>query len=154
MTTILAVRSLGMLLCDTQGTYGTMHHQARKAFCNGAGLYAAAGDAHDCELFLAWVTDGEIREEKPTLHESFTAVALLTSYAIRHCSDKLAWEDIFENVWAIGSGREFAIGALCADVSPHDAMLIAAQCDVFTGEPIQCFTLEKVGDYPKGVWLS
>ena len=153
MTTILAVRSLGMLLCDTQGTYGTWRHQTRKAFSNGVGLYAAVGDAQDCQLFLTWVMEGMAREDKPALHESFAAVEMIASCLIGHCADKLAWEDVLEDVWAIGSGRDFALGALCAGALPREAMDIAARCDVYTGEPIQCFTLDKVADYPKGVWL-
>lgn len=51
--------------------------------------------------------------------------------------DELPWMAVVQPPVAVGSGCEFAIGAMAAGASSADAVRIAAKFDINTGGPVQ-----------------
>ncbi len=50
--------------------------------------------------------------------------------------------EITKGAFAIGSGREYALGAMASGASASDAVEVASKFDVFTGGPVRSVSLE------------
>lgn len=90
--------------------------------------YGCAGDSNDCIAFQEWVRGGE----KP----AFKSLAVLAVDEAGHpwyMDEGAKWWPIGRPVWAVGSGADYAIGAMAAGKSAREAVEIATEWDVHTG---------------------
>lgn len=133
MTTIIATRAA--LYADSLCNY-TVPFKIKKAVRVGASIYAAAGDDMDSFIkFLAWM-GGETPKPKLPSDETFDALEV-SKGGIYLWSRQLTRTRVNEKCYAIGSGSQYAIGALDAGATPEKALAIAAKRDSSTRLPMQ-----------------
>lgn len=108
-------------------------------------LFGSAGPSVDCALFAKWMHSGG---DKPDLSDDFCALVLTPLGAVFYLCRKL--EPIEMMVpQAIGSGADYAIGAMLAGAAPREAVGIACQRDLGSGgevHSLSLLTLAAVGD--------
>lgn len=137
MTTIIATRKA--LYADGLCTY-TVPFKVRKAVRVGAALYAAAGDDLDSFIkFLEWMRGDAPRPKLPA-DETFDAIEV-SKEGIFLWSRQLTRTRINEKCYAVGSGAQYAVGALDGGATPEKALRIAARRDANTSLPIQILRL-------------
>lgn len=101
---------------------------------NAVGIVSAV--VGEPERFLAWLTAGADPEawkgDKPDLR----AILLRPDGTLLLYDDSI-WPSgpITTDLYAIGSGSDFALGAMSAGAAPLQALAIAARWDVNTGAP-------------------
>lgn len=104
-----------------------------------------AGSLVYCQRVLAWIKAGcdqDKRPEKEKDDDEFSVV-VINNNGITYFNDRFYPESLGFRPWAIGSGRDYAIGAMAAGASAKKAVGIAASYDVFTGGEIDVLTLQK-----------
>lgn len=100
-------------------------------------LYGCAGDCNDAVAFKEWVMG---RGGEPTI-KSLSVLAIDDQKRIWLANDSLVWIPIEKPVFAIGSGQDFAIGAMVAGKNAAEAVGIASEWDVHTGMGVDTLTL-------------
>lgn len=103
-------------------------------------LYGACGLSTDLLKFKEWQKSDEDAEDTPTLSEGFSGIKL-SRKGVWHFDNAFAPHKA-PKLWATGSGRELALGALYAGATAHRAVSIAAKLNVNTGGPIRVLYLE------------
>lgn len=91
-------------------------------------LYGCSGDSYDCIAFQAWVHGGP----KPVL-TSIMVMAIDEARRVWVAEEKLIWAQIPLKKFAIGSGADYALGAMLAGASAAKAVRITAEVDNSTG---------------------
>jgi ATP-dependent protease HslVU (ClpYQ) peptidase subunit len=122
------------LAADKQSTWGGTPTRTRKIFRakhpdGRVMIYGCAGLTHECQAYTRWI-DGEI--EKP----DFTDISILSidqKGRIWYANQSMLWARIITKRWAIGSGCDYALGAMAAGKSAADAIRIASKLDVNIG---------------------
>ena len=122
------------LAADKQSTWGGTPTRTRKIFRakhpdGRVMIYGCAGLTQECQAYTRWI-DGEI--EKP----DFTDISILSidqKGRIWYANQSMLWARIITKRWAIGSGCDYALGAMAAGKSAADAIRIASKLDVNTG---------------------
>lgn len=94
-------------------------------------LVGFAGAMVAIEPILEWMRTGE----KPSLKNLKWTVMLVDDERVVHymTSETCRWDSIGSVVWAIGSGSDYALGAMYAGKSATDAVRIASRLDIETG---------------------
>lgn len=92
-------------------------------------VFGSCGPSVDCSLFADWM-HGDI--EKPELSDDFSALVLEPDGQLRYFCKKLHPVE-FVVPQAIGSGADFAIGAMLAGMTPEEAVAIAMERDTCSG---------------------
>ncbi len=95
-------------------------------------LFGACGSVQDSTQVRNWLNDGG---DKPQVDDDFGALLLSTDGSIHWLSRKLEPEPASAPA-AMGSGMDFALGAMLAGREPAFAVNIAAKRDVYTGGTI------------------
>lgn len=122
----------GILAADSRSTSGTMVSGSVKKIIGGDGFYTAiTGDTQDKNPVFKYLKDGG---EKPK-------IANLNGIVVKNgkmqlFDDKLEPYDMGCAFYALGSGRELAIGAMAAGATAEEAVKIACEYDVHTGGPV------------------
>jgi 20S proteasome alpha/beta subunit len=136
MTTIIATREL--MVSDTKCDYH-VPFRISKIFRIGDVIYGGAGSTHELERFLEWKRGGE----KPSLSgEEEWCVLELSRDGLFMWMPSLTKVQIKSKFYAIGSGAQYAIGAMECGVEPKDAIRIAAKYDSGTELPLETMKLE------------
>jgi ATP-dependent protease HslVU (ClpYQ) peptidase subunit len=94
-------------------------------------LFGMAGEGHASDLVERWLIDGG---KKPVVKE-MSALHLMADGRLYYFSENCEPVEI-EPPCAVGSGMEFAIGAMEAGATPKQAVEIAARRDPGTGGKI------------------
>lgn len=135
MTTIVATKTA--IYADTQCSY-SVPFKVRKVERIGDSLYAGAGDMDDLQRFFSWRRDGG---KAPAFDDGLDVLEV--------CSDgmfiwgrKLVRLHVDEEVYAVGSGSQYAMGALAMGATPKQAMAVAASLDMQTGSIIAIVKLK------------
>jgi ATP-dependent protease HslVU (ClpYQ) peptidase subunit len=141
MTTIVATRT--EIACDLQVTYNgrqPLKVDTKIEKFDGpivSSLWGAeeayigyAGTVNDWGNVLAWFRDPNMKVPKIKDAEF---LALTNKKQIWYSSNFNNWTVFKEPYAAIGSGSQFAIGALSSGLSPKEAIKVATKHDVFTG---------------------
>lgn len=141
MTTIVYCR--GLLAGDRRVSFGSCSDMTKpKIFRRADGaLVGAGGSVSKAAAFVRWFLEGET-EARPSLSknadgggECATALVVRADGTLElHDAD--GWYAIESELCGIGSGNEYAIGALTAGASMKEAMAIAALYDGATGDEI------------------
>lgn len=92
-------------------------------------ILGCAGEYHDALAFLAWRNGGD----RPKIKAAFEALVLMASGDLSyHCEKDL--EGVPQEIpAAIGSGMDFALGAMDGGATPESAIEIASNRDPYTG---------------------
>lgn len=100
-------------------------------------LYACAGNTAECQEFTRRVKAGQEMR-------TFTDLGILAigpRGEVWICSQDLVWCRQMVKQWAIGSGADFALGAMAAGASAVKAVQIASRLNVNTGLGVDALKL-------------
>jgi ATP-dependent HslUV protease subunit HslV len=100
-------------------------------------LFGMAGRSIDGDVLAAWLVEGG---KKPKV-ESLSALRLLPNGTLHYISEVCDPVEI-DAPCAVGSGGDFAIGALDAGLSAEEAVAIAMKRDPGTGGKITVLHLD------------
>jgi len=131
--TTIAFRD-GYLAADRQATIGNSYSETTKIRKCGRFLYGMAGPTGLCHIVGDWLADGADPSEAPQFDEVETygfAIYRKRIYAIEGRVPMLIPLDC--DVYAAGSGRDFALAAMALGKSAKEAVDLASRFDVFTG---------------------
>lgn len=142
MTTICASRQHSEMASDTRVSGGPTHFPSRKVFEVAGMLVGMAGRNVDCNAFLSWMQEGSAPDKRPTLADSeeFEAIVLSHEGLFYYEGDCVPLK-IERDFHAIGTGAQAAIASLMCGKTPRRAVEIACAIDVFSGKPVEVYTL-------------
>lgn len=93
-------------------------------------LIGCTGDSDDCVAMVRWLKG---RGDKP-VPKALGVISIDERGRVWLCGEKLVWYQIKGlPYWSIGSGSDYALGAMAAGKSARDALRIATRLDVSTG---------------------
>jgi hypothetical protein len=122
---------------DTQqtGEYIDKFRNNKLFECRGR-YCGTIGAAKDGYLFKHWMIEGADASNKPELDEDFEALVLdPVEGDCFHYTHDLVPVPIGTPA-AIGSGNQFAMGAMAAGANPIEAVIIATEYDTLSGQPV------------------
>lgn len=129
------------LVCRNYTVFGaTRKIRAVDSSVYGSGFAAACGRLQDLEVFCGWLKDCG---EKPKLDEGFEGV-FLTSHNLLQMDDGLVPYVVSGPFFALGSGADFALGAMGAGAGPKEAVDIACRFDAASGGEVSVFDVGEV----------
>lgn len=121
---------------DTNVTYGSLRSAGNdaKIFKVGSEIIGCSGSSSDCGVYVDWCKAGRDEDSTPevtedkfyALHVSKTGVFLVTS-------GKYLTKVQVNPPFAIGSGDDFAFGAMWAGLSPRDAVEVVKKYTMCAG---------------------
>lgn len=128
------------LAADTQLTLGgstvggtqkifELGTKANQIFIATAGYHAETG------IFTEWIAKGAPQDDKPTVHEEFSAFKLTKKGLFEY--DFLLYRMEVTNKCAIGSGWQWAMAAMDYGASAEEAVKYASTRDVYTNDIVQ-----------------
>jgi len=126
-----------MLAADRRSVSGTLQRSMTKIFRHGDMLIGGAGTWTTLEAMRAWVMGGCVFGEFPKLPKDSDTVPSL--WVINRNGTILKFEDspwplrYDDPVFADGSGREFAYGAMAMGADARRAVEIACKYDIYCG---------------------
>lgn len=135
MTTIIATRK--GIHADTKCSF-TVPFKVKKHVRVGGSIFAGAGDLEELEMFFEWRRGGS----SPTI-ESELDVLEVCSEGIFIWGKKLIRLAVLNEVYAVGSGSHYAMGAMAAGATPKQALSIAATYDSQTAAPFEFVKLSR-----------
>lgn len=124
------------LVADRQTTKGSTRGSMKKIYqLNNNKFLAGAGDTVEINMVYQWLKAGGKKKSKPDIEES---EFLLLDKRARLCysMDHRLVPMLCEGYAAIGSGSDFALGAMHAGATAERAVIIASKLDVYTGEGV------------------
>lgn len=100
------------------------------------------------ERFWMWLTgeigDQDFKESQP--EEGFTAITIQDGEVFIYDNSPFPTGPLKADYFAIGSGREYALGAMEMGASAIEAVRVACKHDVWTAEPIMAIDLRTEQD--------
>ncbi len=173
MTTIVAVQggSIATIGAESFTTYGDrpfFHKDVKKIIHSGKWLVATAGDANACDL-IANVWKPPTPRGNKNLHD-FVATTVIKSLRKMFAENNYQQQpkddgfdlllacngEVFQitndftllrtstGIYGIGSGADYAVGALMAGATVEEAIKIAVKLDINSGGPIQIELSERL----------
>lgn len=91
-------------------------------------FYGCAGDSFDCIAFRNWVEGGD-----KLVPSALSVMSIDEKGRIWYLEEKLLWHEITLPIWAIGSGADYAMGAMAAGKTAVQAIEIVSRLDNATG---------------------
>lgn len=138
------------MAADKQSTGGGMKYQSHESkihkgtYHGMPALFAGAGTSVYSAAVIEWLLAGmpDDKPEMPSAPDSFT-VLVATELGLFEYIDSLRPVPLGIRKWAIGSGNEYAFGAMAAGASAKKAVEIACALDVNSGMGVDTLTLRK-----------
>lgn len=125
-----------MLAADRRVSYGNCSdHQRTKIYRRGDGaLCGAVGQSSRCAAFTRWFLSGE-QGERPAMGEKSDAVhaIIVGADGVLTIHDEAGWFEVEAQFTAIGSGCDYALGAMAMGADAGDAVRTAIRFDGLTG---------------------
>lgn len=97
-------------------------------------LVGCAGDSFDCGQFVRWMRTAN-ENDKPTT-TSLSALVIDEKARAWYLSEKLLYHRVSVRCWAIGSGADYALGAMAAGRTAPQAVRIASKLDIHCGQGV------------------
>lgn len=138
MTTVIA--TLDGLYADTRCDYH-VPFKVRKHTKIRDSVFAGAGDLDDLSKYLEWLRDGGDRPELGA--ELGLDILEVCDEGIFLWGRKFVRLQVKEKAYSVGSGCQYAMGALAAGCTPKQAMAIAAKFDFGTGREVEFARLKR-----------
>ena len=139
MTTIAACTVRRVMVADSQWTDGRRCGGVRKVYRIGGALVGLAGDFATIHACLAKLRAGELERGDGDLSD--VEVLRLAESGLSTWTAADGWGPLTEKRWAIGTGADFAIGALMAGATPLRAVQIAITHDAGSGGTARAYRL-------------
>lgn len=98
------------------------------------------GTAVDIVTVISYFTMPDMFDKPPKVKD-MTGLVLTASQQIFLLEDYTKWLAVDAKYFAIGSGAQYALGAMAEGAHPRDAVKIAMKHDAFTGMGIRGFEL-------------
>lgn len=145
MTTI-AYRD-GVMAADSQTTAGEVRRGAtRKVFqlLDGS-LVGFSGGLSEIGPAVQWFAEGKLPYKRPRLPEdaSLLVIEASPSGEVSYYRHNLIPQLTVAAFHAIGSGNEFALGAMAMGANAQQAVAVAAEFDIYTGGRITTLSLHQ-----------
>ena len=148
MTTI--VYQNGVMYADSRAYAGDAHPVGLKRkvhrLKDGSLVGISSSQVGEPERFVAWLNSLKDCVIDVEHAEQFLVQALLVrpNGEVYYFSDsQYPSGPLIGEYFTIGSGDEYALGALKAGADPRTALKIACECDLYTAEPILEFPLHE-----------
>jgi hypothetical protein len=124
----------GKTLAGDRKTVDVCVYGGTKVFRVGHGeetyLVAASGNSSDCDAFVEFAKKGF--KDRPKFTD-FTGIRIAKDGTITRY-DEMPNESVFKSeMYALGSGGKYAIGAMAHGATAVEAVGIASSVDVYTG---------------------
>lgn len=133
MTTIVATKK--GIYADTKCSY-TVPFKVSKIVSVGSSVFGGSGDLDDIVRFFEWRKKGGKLKDAPTLEDGLDVLEVCKD-GIFMWGKKLVRLKVDEPVYAVGSGSQYAMGAIAMGASPEQAIETAARYDSQTALPIE-----------------
>jgi ATP-dependent protease HslVU (ClpYQ) peptidase subunit len=108
--------------------------RAKVARLSDGSLFGSAGRGADNLAMIEWLESG-MEDKRPRL-KSFSGLRLFADGRLEYWSEDVDVPTPVDVPCAVGSGMDFAIGAMLCGASPEQAVAIASQRDPGTGGKI------------------
>ena len=170
MTTIVAVQggSIATIGAESYTTYGDrpfVHKDIKKIIKSGRWLIAAAGDARVCDIINSWrpphprgnknlyefVATTVIKSLRKAIGDYTTQskddgfdLLLVINGEVFQITNDFTLLRSNSGIYGIGSGADYAVGALMAGATVEEALKIAIKLDINSGGPIQIELSERL----------
>jgi ATP-dependent protease HslVU (ClpYQ) peptidase subunit len=132
MTTIAYLP--GVIAADTQVTSdGSRIGYATKVARAGRLLFGAVGTLSYVQAFLAWAQDGMRDADKPVTEAECDQGIVCDGRTVTTYDNQGRADRIEADLYAIGSGAKYALGAMASGATPQVAVTVAAMFDTRTG---------------------
>ena len=135
------------LAADKRASFGTTIHTTTKIFHSGDALVAYAGDASFGEEMRAWYGRGAKPEDFPVSNrdkEDWAGLLVIRRGRPIARYERTPYPVLFEDtLFAIGSGREFALAAMHLGKTAREAVEVAIALDSGCGNGIDTRTFEE-----------
>jgi ATP-dependent protease HslVU (ClpYQ) peptidase subunit len=146
MTTVAYTK--GVLAFDSKASSGGQHAGwVMKGKKTNKYLIAACGSCEDIQAFMDWMESGGKQEDKKTYgldrDVDINALVIDKKTRVYQYEGRLYPYVIEADIHALGSGREYAIGAMAAGSSAQQAVRIASKYDSGTGGAVKTLYWDK-----------
>lgn len=138
MTTIACSRA--MMAGDTRYCDGSLKGKVKtKIYRVNGDIIGYAGSPSEGMAFVEWYKDPS--KEKPDISDT-TFLVLRSDGTILHYDSSYHPLEINDfGCYAIGSGCDYAMGAMMAGKNPTEAVRIAAKLDIYSALPVRTLSL-------------
>ena len=111
--TVIAVRN-GCMASDTQATWdeALKTEKEKKIFSARGALIGVAGDTTSASVFVRWFRSGRPDKRPKIPNDKFDALVLFPDGTMAIFDNRLIQIEVTSEFFAIGSGREVALGAM------------------------------------------
>jgi hypothetical protein len=133
MTTIVA--TLDSIWADRKVSGGPMYKTTKIQKINGS-LYGGAGTLEQILKMFLWFSNPDMKPEWK-FEPEFSILQVSVAGGIFYWGSEMIAVPISLPFYSVGSGSEFAIGALECGAPPDQAIKIAAKYDPYTGTEVQ-----------------
>lgn len=149
--TCIAYR-FGIIAADTQLTCGDWSkgrvHKLRPM--PGGGVYACAGESGATLRMQRWIDRGMPKRGRPRIKDEIEIDVLMVrpDGSVWMLDDSLVFEPRADEFIAIGSGAQYALGAMKRDkrCSARSAIVVAAEFDSNTSAPVDVVRIAVIRD--------
>ena len=129
--------------CVCDGVYeGRVEKVVRSNALNA--YIAVSGNLANQAIFQRWLESGARESEKPEL-DDFSAMVVRGDGAVTQYDKLLEEFRIYGEFFAIGSGRELAVGAMAAGATAVEAVEVACRFDTSSHGPVDVFDVASPG---------
>lgn len=129
------------MAADSRVTGGFMNTH-RKLYSIGDSVFGIAGTVSKVLRVVDWISAGCPDGSKPDVDDEF-AILQLSPQGLWHWDHALRPFQYGTSYAAIGSGAQFALGAMLAGKNPAKAVAIACELDECSGPPIEVARLPR-----------
>ena len=137
------------IACDTQVSSGNSGSKwparVNKIHRVGDRYVGISGDLWQAHLFIKYLKDGKVPEKKL---KDISVLIVEKDGSIYH-TDYTFNELQLTSPFAVGSGGDYAIGALGVGASPVEAIKVAAKYDAYTNNDVLVYYVKDLKKKPK-----
>ena len=129
----------GFMSADTQAAdnWGLVSHTSKLIRISDNCVAGIAGCSRQAFRFTERLKDGSVGGDDKPPEGDFVVLVVTTNSIVVYYEDELFDDYTPEKMWAIGSGRLIAMGAMAAGATAQDAVRIASKWDEGTGGDIE-----------------
>ena len=124
---------------DRQGCIGDTPIISPKLFKVGNRVFGCSGMSAIKFAFKEWVEKGCPADDKPLLEGNFGIILINKKVCWYYGEKELYPTEITEPFWAVGSGADYALGAMAMGADAIKAVEIACKFDVYCGGGVDSF---------------
>lgn len=125
-----------------KGDTKVYRYKAHERTCSHDFIVGYAGTANDIVTINSWYSYPDLFDNPPRPPRQITGLVLCSDGDIYTFTDYMKWLKVDQPFHAIGSGMDYAIGAMAAGMSAKEAVKLAMKHDCYTGMGIKGFSID------------